>query len=376
MRRQGKKFALSQRQLNSQSTKRALAVEMRRQKMPVLASSMPRLMKNVGLTQKQVGDMIDKAVSDEKKRLDIGQAGADYLECVVNPRGTGRAVAMAAKIPDGSNESTYLVHETGNYTWANGTNTSAWITCCGACVTGTTWDQTLQISYGAGTGAGETMTAINEQFCTQSSALGSVIMATTKYRVVNAYLRIGNIPTDTIKATYKGHLVPMMPRYLVANYHANSVILNGACNTQKITRNAQQGITVRRNCPGDFKNFHIANANGYTGVGSSTYENANGPMPWIECTSLSNSTYDIEWGVLYEVCGASESAISVASPPPNEPELEEIQYEINKVDFVTEANSFRSFLADVWGGVQKVGNFVYKNREGLAKILSVVRSIK
>jgi hypothetical protein len=64
MRRQGKKFALSQRQLNSQSTKRALAVEMRRQKMPVLASSMPRLMKNVGLTQKQVGDMIDKDFYD------------------------------------------------------------------------------------------------------------------------------------------------------------------------------------------------------------------------------------------------------------------------------------------------------------------------
>jgi len=320
-------------------------------------------------------EIAEEAINNERTRLDIGQPGADFMECVLNPRGSELGSVTTARIPDGCGQTTYLLRETGSYTWANGTNTSCFAQVVGASVAGTTSDQTFQVTYGASAlDSSATMTVAVEAFADQYSLLGSLCHSGQTCRVVSSYLRVQSNADDDQTAVWEGYNCDILLRGAAATWNSNALIFGGVSAHDLQTYTAQKGITVRRRLPATYKNFNTPNSAIYTGVSGSGLRNLNGPMPLIRGSSLSNTNWRFDWGVVYEVIGSPTTIPVIAQRPDHEKELDQMVDAINDQPFTTEANTFKSFLKRAWNGLLKVGKAAWKNKEAIFKVGKTVAS--
>lgn len=314
--------------------------------------------------------LIDRKLQEERSRLDVGEAGKLLLESIVNPRGTETTKPVRCRIPDGSGNATYLVHESGSYSWSNGATTSCLAQLVGTSNSAGTKDQVFQITYGAAADdTTATMTSVVEANGGQDSVCAVLLPGIAKMRVVSAWLRVAPVMDDDMTARWTGYNGSVLLRTGAAAYHTNAGIYGGITKQDESAEfTAQLGCTVRR-CPTeDYTTFRTQNTNIYTGTGSNNYYNALGPMPMIRGVALSNSVWVFSWGITYEVIGNPITIPVVAEEPAFEPELQQLLATSNAVPFVTEANSFKSLLGKAWGLVKKGIGWVVKNRETLANL--------
>jgi len=285
---------------------------------------------------------IRKEIDIERARVDFTDAGAAFIECVTNPLGSESPTPIVAKIPDGVSQSTSIVVESGSYAIANGTATSMIVQLVGLSNAATTVDQSLQILTGANAeDMTATMTAVTEVFASQSTQLSAIFTSTVKGRVVGAALRISPVADDDITGQFRGGLTSVLGRSAAATYTTNGNVLGG--NVSPLVYSAQQGITVRRTNPQGYDDFKLPNLTMYTGQ-VYAYENNWGLMPIISAWGLSNTLWNVQWRIVYEVATNPLTSPLACAPPPFEPELNGIIHTCNNLPFVSAGNSFKSFI--------------------------------
>jgi len=366
------------------SSKRRMRTRARKPKFQSLNRSTGNMMKTVASESRkltsnaEIRQLILREMAAARERPDFSDAGAEFIECVSNPLGTDTsAPPPMARIPDGSSVGTVVLQETGSYTYAPGTTTSAFIQLVGLCVTNTTLDQSLQITCGANADdATASMTTLaTEQFCKQSGSLPYLVNSASNVRVVAAALRIAKNTDDTKQAAqFTGYVGDSFLRYGAASYNTNASILSST-RTSGTPMTAKEGIIVRRSCPTGFDSFHKPNLTIYSDASGGTWFNSHGKMPFIKATSLQDTNYNISWRVVYEVQASPDMTPLEVLAPPMEAELKEIAYLINKMPFITQADSFKSFIKRVWKAGKKVVNFIKDNKDDLIDVAATVAKV-
>jgi hypothetical protein len=314
-------------------------------------------------------EIAQEMINAEKQRLDIGQPGLDFMECVLNPRGSETGTVTVARLPDGNGSQTFLVQESGTYTFANGANTSCWIQLVGHSVTTTTSDQQLQITYGADAAdPTATMTTVVEAYSNQYVLMGSLLSSYVKGRMIGCYVRVASVSDDTATGRWYGYNAENILRSGAATYNPNNVIYAGIKRRDNEEYDVHKGITVRRSLPANCRDFVVANASIYAGKGADQRTTAYGGMPLIRGAGLSNGSWIVTWGSVMEVEGAGDINPVACSRSEHEKELDQMIDEINDAPITTEANTFGSILKAVFSRIAKVGKWAFRNAGAIAKV--------
>jgi hypothetical protein len=328
----------------------------------------------------EVAQLVREEIAKERQNLDIGDAGAQWFECVANPKADETGVFTNCRIPDGSNRQTILLRETYSYTFANGTNTSFRTQVCGQCVSSTTVDGGLVIAYGGDVSdSSVTPSTKVEVACTQATEIGTVFHASRSGRIVGGYLRIAAIADDDLRAKYVGSLNAHFLSNAATTCNTTSNYIAGVTKTSQTEYSAQDGITVRwspEQTNLGFRSPNVYNYQSHGDYGASTLKNGFGAMPAILATGASNTNYEITASIVYEVVAASNTTAISTELPGYEPELSGIVNALSRMEFVTKANSFKSFLKNVWSGVKAGVSTVYRNRDAITKVIGMVSKIK
>lgn len=316
-----------------------------------------------GLTNKLAALVTRRNLGDDDQKISIGAAGARFADMVCDPLGqshNGRPTMERA--PDSDDYHTYLLRATGQATFAAATATSGYIHLAGHCVTGTTSDQSLQITYGADANdASATMTTVAEYFDNEYTLLGSLCSATHQARMLAAVINITPVKTDSADGHFEGLVTPKQGRYAVASYFPNAEINSGK-RTGSTTYDVRTGITVRRGVdPADMA-FRVCPASIYDG---SSVGNKFGQMPIVRFWGLSAGlVLNISWSYILEVVPQSNCPLEVADSS-FEKNWTSLCQAINRTDWASEGHSFKSFMQTVWTKLKQGATWAWDNRETL-----------
>jgi hypothetical protein len=313
--------------------------------------------------------LVERAIAESHDVMHISDAGARWLTCVVNPFGTGErgSVPVLERLPDSDSDATCLVYESGIANWAAGNNPSVIIQLQGHCVSGSTTDQSLSITYGAdATDPTATMTTVGEFFCLQYNTIGSMITSAEKMRCISAGLRVrATSAPEVTSGVLEAFESSTNLRSAAATYNANAYFFNNPLGpTQLLT----QGMVLRKTVNSQSRLFALPPTYCYS-------TSTTGKLPTIRVSGLNTATtFSVEWCCVYE------SIPSFASPIPRayshvEPDLEQLIAYANSLPISSTADSFKSFFEGTWKGIKKAGAWLIRNRESIAQLAGLAAPI-